>query len=116
MMTTINTSSYEVTFCIDSKMGQRKYDELTDAAGAEKLDDEQACDFVSKRFGFDVKRIEIERHASLNVYTGANTTRKTGAWINRDPYHVASDWNYIRFRVCGMLWEVVNGYLEMVAE
>ena len=115
-MTTINTSSYEVTFCIDSKMGQRKYDELTEAAGAEKLDDEQACDFVSKHFGFDVKRIEIERHASLNVYTGARTTRKTGAWINRDPYHVASDWNYIRFRVCGMLWEVVNGYLEMVAE
>ena len=28
----------------------------------------------------------------------------------------ATDWNYMRFRVCGRLWEVLNGDLESIAE
>lgn len=115
-MKMVCVSSYETVFCIDSKMGHRKYLELAGAEGAEKLGDDAAVKYVSDHFGFDANRIEIERHAGLNVYTGESTTRATDSRIAREPYYVASDWNYIRFRVCGMLWEVVNGNLEMVAE
>ena len=58
----------------------------------------------------------IEREAELQVYTGATTTKATGVRIPREPVYNASDWHYIRFRVCAVLWEIVNDSLEMIAE
>lgn len=116
MLHTIQTSNIGNTFTFDSAMAQCKYYELRDAAGKVKMTNEEAVAYIAKEFGFDEKKIVIERTAGLRVYTGVATTKSTRACISREPVYVATDWNYIRFRVCDVLWELVNGSLEMIAE
>ena len=116
MIHTIQTSNIGNTFALDSAMAQCKYSELHDAADTVKMTDEEAVAYIAKEFGFDEKKIVIEREAELRVYTGAATTKASGVRIPREPVYNASDWHYIRFRVCDVLWEIVNDSLEMIAE
>ena len=112
----IQTSDIGNTFTLDSAMTQCKYNELRDAPDTIKMSDEEAVACIAKEFGFDEAKITIEREAELRVYTGAVTTKATGICIPREPVYNATDWHYIRFRVCDVLWEIVNDSLEMVAE
>lgn len=116
MIHTIQTSNIGNTFALDSEMAQCKYNELRDAAGTIKMTDEAAVAYIAKEFGFDAAKIVIEHKAELHVYTGAATTKEAGIFIPREPVYNATDWHYIRFRVCDVLWELVNDSLEMIAE
>lgn len=116
MIHTVQTSNIGNTFALDSAMAQGKYNELRDAAGTIKMTDEEAVAYIAKEYGFDEAKISIEHKAELRVYTGAATTKATGVRIPREPVYNASDWHYIRFRVCDVLWEICNDSLEMIAE
>ena len=115
-MQTVQTSNIGNTFAVDSAMTQEEYLTLREAAGTEKATAEEAAAFICKEFGFDEKKIVVLDTAELRVYAGAQTTKPAGAEIERRPLYNATDWNYARFRVCGRLWEVVNGDLEAIAE
>ena len=116
MIHAVQTSNIGNTFTLDSAMTQCKYYELRDAAGTIKMSNEEAVAYIAKEFGFDEAKISIERTAGLRVYIGAATTKSIRACISREPFYNATDWHYIRFRVCDVLWEIVNGDLEMIAE
>ena len=115
MIHTIQTSNIGNTFALESAMAQCKYNQLRDAAGTIKMTDEEAVAYIAKEFGFDEAKIVIEREAELRMYTGAATTMASGVRILREPVYNATDWHYIRFRVCDVLWELVNDSLEMIA-
>lgn len=42
-------------------------------------------------------------------------TERTGFYptYDREPLYESTDWNYVRFDVCGMTYEYVNGQLVM---
>lgn len=115
-MQTVQVSKIENAFSIDTAMPQVDYVKLRDAAGTNQLTLKDACAMVCRLFGFDASKVLVEEHAELNVYVGAGSTKKSGAYIPRPPIYNATDWHYIRFRVCGILWECVNDNLVQIAE
>ena len=115
-MQTIQTSKIENTFSIDTAMTQADYVALRDAAGTTQMTLKDACALVCEQFGFDAGKVNVEETAELQMYVGACSTKPSGAYIPRRPLYNATDWHYIRFRVCGILWECVNDHLEQIAE
>ena len=111
--TTIETG---VTVRIDSAMTHEDYEKLVAACDTKKMPDEKAREHVCWKFGFDPKRTEIISELPLSVYVGSMTIKPTSIMITRAAVWNATDWNYIRFRICGQVWECVNGHLEMIAE
>ncbi len=92
---------------------QADYDKLNNCSGRKELTDREAADMIAKEFGFDRSRITIKhsapryeknRHGELRGLI--NTARKAlfDAW----------DWNYIRFDVCNITYEMQNGELVKV--
>ena len=80
------------------------------AAAHQIMEDDEAKAWISEEFGFAKNKIailhergefEISRHGQL---------RKIGE-VNRDPWYNATDWYYVQFQVCGMIYEAYNGSL-----
>lgn len=115
-MQTVQVSKIENTFTIDTAMSQARYGKLRDAAGTQKMTPQDATAWVCEQFGFDASKVSIEDKAELSVYVTPGSTKRVDACIPRPPLYNATDWHYIRFRVCGILWECVNDSLEQIAE
>ncbi len=115
-MQTVQVSKIENAFTIDTAMTQADYGALRDADGTHKMTPQDATAWVCECFGFDASRVAIEDKAELSVYVTPGSTKRSGAYIPRPPLYNATDWHYIRFRVCGILWECVDDRLEQIAE
>lgn len=93
-----------------SHMSQDRYADLRKSCGTEVFSQSRAAVWIEHEFGFSYSKIrvfvsipeyEINRHRQI---------RKIGL-VSREPAYNATDWNYVRFDVCGLQYEVVNGEL-----
>lgn len=103
------------SFRLYTVMQQRDYRKLKEAADLPWKPDEARM-FLAKVFGFELKKIEVAPLVAMYEYKGCGTWRMSEISVQRDPIYISSDWNYVRFRVCGVCWEVVNGHIYTVAE
>lgn len=65
---------------------------------------------VHMECGFDMAKIRIVEQVHTYEVNKNNKTRIKDTY-SRPPVWSASDWNYIRFNVSGLQWELVNGEL-----
>lgn len=102
----------------DSTMSCSDYEQLRQAAGTEVMTPEKVVEYATKHFGFDTDKIEPQFDMPLNVFVPGNAaaTQPTRYSIERPPLYNATDWNYMRFKVCSITWEVNGGDLFQVAE
>lgn len=106
------------SYIVNTNMSYADYGKLAEAVARDNgkpMTDEEATDYIAKKFGFQHGLISIKRVAVFWL-SAASGFRRTAASIAREPFYSASDMNYIRFEVCGILYEVVNGHLEFVDE
>ena len=91
---------------------QAHYLDLLNSAGVKILTDAEAVTLLADEFGFDpskiriiheVKQIEINRHQYCRMVGTFERKALFNAW----------DWNYIRFDVCGMSYEMDDGALRL---
>lgn len=90
---------------------QEKYEQLAKDRFTKKLTDAEAAELIHREFGFDVDKIEIIHTVDvykINVY---RQLKKVGE-LQRDPVYNATDWNYVRFNVCGWAYEMYGGDLH----
>ena len=92
-----------------SVMPQKDYEELSRAT-AIRMSIKSAAEWIEAEFGF--KREEIIVHTNIPEYQRSEVgmIRQHGI-RERLPIYVATDWNYIKFDVKGLSYEVVNGEL-----
>lgn len=105
-------------YIVNTNMSHDDYAKLAEAVARDNgkpMTDEEANDYIANRFGFQHVLIKVCRNATLWLSEGCGF-RKTKCCIDREPLYSASDMNYVRFEVCGILYEAVNGHLEFVDE
>ena len=93
---------------IGTNMTEQDYAELADEdAPLTELD---AIRRITQVFGFEMSRIRLIQTAQTFDRNKYGKCRVSGTYT-RFPHWSSSDWNYIRFDVCGNQWEIVNGEL-----
>ena len=80
------------------------------AAACQMMDDGEAKAWIANEFGFAESKIEIIRTRGVFEISRHRELRKIGE-VNRDPWYNATDWYYVQFQVCGMIYEAYNGTL-----
>ena len=101
------------TFCTESTVAQKDYEQLVACCDTKRMTDADAKAFVAKEFGFAQEKIDVVRRVPLQVYVGCDRWSDTSVFIDRAPVYNATDYNYALFRVCGIVYEVWNGNLEI---
>ena len=94
---------------IGTNMSEKEYAELAD--DEPPLSDLEAIRRVHKECGFDMAYIQIVTTVQTFDKNKHGKCRISGTY-NRQPVWSSSDWNYIRFNVADMQWEIVNGELQ----
>lgn len=74
---------------------------MTDLDAIRRVHRECGFDMAKIRIVMSVQTFEVNKHHKIRV-------KDT---YSRQPVWSASDWNYIRFNVAGLQWEIVNGEL-----
>lgn len=93
---------------IGTNMSEREYQLLADdTAQMSELD---AIRRIAQECGFDMACIELVPTVATFDKNKYGKCRVSGSY-SRLPVWASTDWNYIRFQVCGNQWEIVNGEL-----
>lgn len=93
---------------IGTNMSEREYQLLADdTAPMSELD---AIRRITQECGFDMACIELVQTVETFDKNKYGKCRVSGSY-SRLPVWASTDWNYIRFQVCGNQWEIVNGEL-----
>lgn len=93
---------------IGTNMSEREYQLLADdTAPMSELD---AIRRITQECGFDTACIELVQTVETFDKNKYGKCRVSGTF-SRLPVWASTDWNYIRFQVCGNQWEIVNGEL-----
>ena len=93
---------------IGTNMSEREYQLLADdTAPMSELD---AIRRITQECGFDMACIELVQTVETFDKNKYGKCRVSGTF-SRLPVWASTDWNYIRFQVCGNQWEIVNGEL-----
>ena len=108
---TTNNESVWMPYVDTKNVSQEEYDRLANSGGTIDLDDESARQLVAREFGFDPSKIVIQRSVPQYEIDQHRRLRKVGE-IAREPQYNATDWNYVRFDVCGWEYEMYNGSLK----
>ena len=94
---------------------QAEYDKLNACSSRKELTDKDAAAMLSDEFGFDRSKIVIKhsapryeknRHGELRGLISTERKALFDAW----------DWNYIRFSVCNITYEMQDGDLVKIGE
>lgn len=93
----------------ENNVKQADYEEL--AKHSQVISDEEAVKLIADDFGFAMDRIEI-RHSVDALQINRHRMTRTVGKIERPPRYFASDWNYIRFDVSPLAYEVCDGELR----
>lgn len=80
------------------------------AAAHQIMEDKEAREWIEYEFGFAMSKIEILNTKPEFEVSRHGQLRKIGE-INREPWYNATDWYYVQFQVCGMVYEAYNGSL-----
>lgn len=104
----------EWTPCKDAgtRMTQRDYVKLREDRFTKTMTDEEAADFIAGELGFNAERVRIIRKAET-YEVNKHRRMRVAETYEREPLYESTDWNYVRFDVCGMTYEYVNGQLMM---
>lgn len=92
-------------------VSEADYQKLAASSGTKVLSDEEAASLIHREFGFDFKYIEIIHTVNVYEINRHNALRKVGE-LKREALYNATDWNYIRFDVCGWSYEMQDGNLR----
>lgn len=94
---------------LGTNMSQKAYAELADdSAPMSELD---AIRRVYEMCGFDMALIRIVKTVNTYEVNKQHRCRVSGEY-ERPPVWSATDWNYIRFSVADLQWELVDGELH----
>ena len=93
-----------------SNMSADDYNELKSATHSAAMLPQQASDWISQCFGFNVHRIKILTEIPAYEKDRHGCLRKCGT-DDREPFYYSTDWNYIAFTAAGLSYEIVNGDL-----
>ena len=80
------------------------------AAAHHLMEDDEAKEWIANECGFAEKKIEILHNKPIFEVSRHHQLRKVDE-VNREPWYNATDWYYVRFQVCGMIYEAHNGNL-----
>lgn len=80
------------------------------AAAFQIMEDTEAKAWIANEFGFAERKIEIIHTKGVFEISRHHELRKIDE-VNRDPWYNATDWYYVQFQVCGMIYEAYNGTL-----
>lgn len=95
-----------------TQMTQRDYVKLREDSFTKVMTDEEAANFIAEELGFNVKRVKII-HTVETFEVNKHRRMRVAETYDREPLYSSTDWNYVRFDVCGMTYEYVNGQLMM---
>ena len=98
---------------IGTNMIEREYQILAD--DTPPMSEKEAMYRIHNMCGFDMEHIRIVEHVHTYEVNKHHKLRVKDTYSRR-PVWSASDWNYIRFNVCGHQWEIVNGELMPYCE
>lgn len=94
---------------------QADYDKLNACDGRKELTDREAVNMIADEFGYNPSKIVIKhsapryeknRHGELRGLVSTERKALFDAW----------DWNYIRFSVCDITYEMQNGELVKIGD
>ena len=104
----------EWTPCKDAgtQMTQRDYVKLREDSFTKVMTDEEAANFIAEELGFNGVRVRII-HMVDTYEVNKHRRMRVAETYEREPLYESTDWNYVRFDVCGMTYEYVNGQLMM---
>lgn len=89
------------------------FNQLYDDKNTNHLSESAAKDLVADEFGFNRDKIQIQRDKDTYEVNRHRQLRRRER-ISRAPLYNASDWNYVKFTVCGIDYEMQNGELRRV--
>lgn len=92
-------------------VSEADYQRLASTCDVKRLSDEEAAELIHREFGFDIDKIEIVHTIDVYEINRHHALRKIGE-ISRYSLYDATDWNYIRFNVCGWAYEMHDGNLR----
>lgn len=95
----------------DRNVSESEYQDLAKVGDTKVLSDAEAAELIHQEFGFDINKIEIVRTVNTYEINRHRQLRKVGE-LKREALYNATDWNYIRFNVCGWFYEMKNGELR----
>ena len=90
-------------------MSQEKYLKL--CAAGDLISYDTAKNIIVKEFGFQLDKIEIVTEAETFEVSRHYQPRRKDTFT-REPVYESTDWNYIRFNVGNLQYEMINGDLE----
>ncbi|RZT00934.1 hypothetical protein [Cuneatibacter caecimuris] len=93
-----------------TNMNQERYQKLANMCDTEHMTDADARLYIGQVLGFDPLKVKIVHEVS-DYYIEEGRLKKWHTY-HRDPQYNASDWNYIRFDVCGWQYEYENGMIR----
>ena len=93
----------------DHNVKQADYDRLK--LSGRPWSDEEAKTWICEDFGFDPDKVKILHTVPTLEINRHGQVRRTGE-ADRSPLYCASDWNYVRFDVARMTYELSNGELR----
>lgn len=91
---------------------QADYEKLAADKFTEELTDEEAADMIANEFGFDKSKIAIIHEVDKCEISRSRMERKVGTYERKALFN-AWDWNYIRFNVARIGYEMHDGELRM---
>lgn len=91
---------------------QADYENLAADKFVKELTDEEAADMLATEFGFDKSKIAIIHEVDKCEISRRRMLRKVGTY-ERKALFSAWDWNYIRFNVARIGYEMHDGELQI---
>lgn len=98
---------------VNSGMDVLRYNQLAENPDTKILNDSDAIGKIALEFGFDIKRITINRVVYRTEKNRHGAVRNAEA-LRYDPCYNSTDWNYIKFEAGGYTYEMVNGGLNRI--
>ena len=96
-----------------TNMSQEKYISLREDGDLISYD--TAKNIIAKEFGFQLDKIEIITEVETFEVSRHYRLRRKDTYT-REPVYESTDWNYIRFNVENLQYEMVNGDLEQYCD
>lgn len=94
-----------------TRLTQELYIDLSISCGGYRMTYANAKNLIAKEFGFQIDKIEIVTEVETFEVNRHHKLRCKDVF-KREPIYNASDWNYVRFNVAGLQYEMIDGELE----
>lgn len=91
---------------------QADYEHLESDKFSKVLTDEEAASLIAEEFGFVESKVKIIHEIDKEEVNRHGQCRRSGKFIRKALFN-AWDWNYIRFDVRGMAYEMHDGELKL---